>query len=292
MRILITGKNGQLGRSLQDVFAGTDHQIFAYASGELDITDQDQVGKVLTRDLPDIIVNAAAYTAVDKAEDEHEKAFQVNANGAENLAIYAQLANIPLIHISTDYVFDGNGVLPYKTDDATHPQGVYGKSKLAGERAVTETAIKHIVFRTSWVFSEYGHNFVKTMLRLGEERNQLGVVADQYGCPTYAGDLALAIKSVCHQYEQQAALSWGVYHFCGDLATSWHGFARSIFMLAEQEGVLGNRPALNAIESSTFPTSAERPAFSVLDTHSLSELNLVPSNWLVGLKKCVVCFNK
>lgn len=285
MRIAITGKNGQLGRCLQDVFSGTDHQIFAYTSSELDITDQDQVRKILTRDLPDIIVNAAAYTAVDKAEEEYEKAFRVNANGAENLAIYAQLANIPLIHISTDYVFDGNGVIPYKTDDATNPRGAYGKSKLAGERAVTETASKHIVFRTSWVFSEYGHNFVKTMLRLGEERNQIGVVADQYGCPTYAGDLALAIKSVCHQYEQQAALSWGVYHFCGDLATSWHGFARSIFLIAEQEGVLSNQPVLNAIESSAFPTPAKRPAFSVLDTRSIERLNLMPSDWLEGLTK-------
>lgn len=279
MRILLTGKNGQLGRCFQDVLIDTQHELFAYDSAELNIADAQQVELIIQNVKPDIIVNAAAYTAVDKAETDSENAYLVNAKGPELLAKQAAVLNSPLIHVSTDYVFDGEAVEPYLPTDQTNPQGVYGASKLAGERAVIVACEKHIILRTSWVFSEYGNNFVKTMVRLAKERDELNVVADQYGCPTYAGDLAQAILEICEQHEQNKPLAWGLYHYCGDTPTSWHGFARAIFAKAESLGVIAKRPQVTAISSDQYPTPAKRPAYSVMSTASLSVIDLQASSW-------------
>ena len=284
MRILLTGKNGQLGRCFQDVLTGTDHALFAYGSTELNIADAQQVTEVVQQVKPDIIVNAAAYTAVDKAETDSDNAYLVNATGPELLAKQAAVLNTPLIHVSTDYVFDGEAVEPYLPSDETNPQGVYGASKLAGERAVTAACEKHIIFRTAWVFSEYGNNFVKTMVRLAKERDELSVVADQYGCPTYAGDLAKAILHICEQHAQDKPLAWGTYHYCGDTPTSWHGFARAIFAKAEFLGVIDKRPQLKAISTDQYPTPAKRPEYSVMKDENLSLLGITPSDWSAGLR--------
>jgi dTDP-4-dehydrorhamnose reductase len=283
MRILLTGKNGQLGRCFQDVLKNTSHELFAYGSTELDIADALQVDRIIQQVRPDIIVNAAAYTAVDKAESDSERAYLVNATGPSLLAEQASALGIPFIHVSTDYVFDGAAVEPYLPSDKTNPQGVYGASKLAGERAVEGVCNKFIILRTSWVFSEYGNNFVKTMVRLAKERDVLSVVADQYGCPTYAGDLAHAILQICDQYEQGKALVWGIYHYCGDTPTSWHGFARAIFAKAEVLGAIAKRPQLKAICSDQYPTPVMRPVYSVMSTEALSVIGVQAPSWSASL---------
>ncbi|WP_421847905.1 dTDP-4-dehydrorhamnose reductase [Marinomonas sp.] len=285
MRILLTGKNGQLGRCFQDVIKNTELALFAFDSAELDITNAQNIDQVVRQTKPDIIVNAAAYTAVDKAETDSETAYLVNATGPCLLAEQAARLNIPLIHISTDYVFDGEAVEPYKPSDVTNPQSVYGASKLAGEESVTATCDKYIILRTAWVFSEYGNNFVKTMLRLAKERDSLGVVADQYGSPTYAGDIASAILTLCLDYQQNGSLAWGIYHFSGDIPTSWHGFARAIFSKAYQHGLLSKQPKLTALGTEQYPTPAKRPAYSLFDSKELDELHLSSSPWLQGLDK-------
>lgn len=282
MRILLTGKNGQLGRCFLDA-ASVEHDVHGFASDELDISDASQVAERIAQVKPDIIVNAAAYTAVDKAEEDSERAYAVNELGVKYLAAQAALLDIPVIHVSTDYVFDGKAVTPYLPSDETNPQGVYGASKLAGEKALAAATTKYIVLRTAWVFSEYGNNFLKTMIRLAKERDTLGVVADQYGCPTYAGDLALAIKELCEQYQSQNELAWGIYHYCGDTPTSWHGFARTIFALSKEQGVIDNIPKLNAISSDQYPTPAKRPEYSVMDLKGLDELSVKASQWVVSL---------
>ena len=283
MRILLAGKNGQLGRCFQDVLIGSNHELFAYGSEELDISDDQEVYNVLQQVRPDIIVNAAAYTAVDNAETDLENAYAVNAKGPELLSRQAADLDVPFIHVSTDYVFDGNAVQPYLPTDITNPQSVYGASKLAGEQKVIEICDKYIIFRTSWVFSEYGNNFVKTMVRLAKERDELSVVADQYGCPTYAGDLALAIYQICNQYDKNKTSAWGVYHYCGDSPTSWHGFARAIFFEALALGVIDKKPNLLAINSGQFPTPVKRPEYSVMSTEKLSQIGIVPPSWISAL---------
>lgn len=287
MRILLTGKNGQLGRCFQEVASSTAHQLFAYDSTELDISDMQQVAEVCAKVQPDVIVNAAAYTAVDKAEQEAERAYAVNEQGVRWLAEQAAQLDIPILHVSTDYVFDGLAVLPYQPTSATSPQGIYGASKRAGEVALLESGAGYVILRTAWVFSEYGNNFVKTMLRLAKERDALSVVADQYGCPTYAGDLAQALLQLCDQVAAGQTLACGVYHYCGDTPTSWHGFARTIFALAVESGVLEKAPKLTAISSADYPTPAQRPEYSVLDTAELAVLGVVNSPWLQRLKPVI-----
>lgn len=283
MRILLTGKNGQLGRCFQDVLKDTNHELFAYGSAELNIADASVVAAVFQQVKPDIVVNAAAYTAVDKAETDSENAYLVNATGPELLARQATNLAIPFIHVSTDYVFDGEAVEPYLPTDQTNPQGVYGASKLAGEINIAAACEKFIILRTAWVFSEYGNNFVKTMVRLAKERDALSVVADQYGCPTYAGDLAQAILEICEQHDQNKPLAWGLYHYCGDTPTSWHGFARAIFAKSYELGVISSCPQLTAISSDQYPTPAKRPEYSVMSTQALSAIGLQASSWSTRL---------
>ena len=261
MRLLITGAHGQLGQEL--IRQGGAHELKALARDQLDITDQGAVSDCMASFHPDAVINAAAYTAVDQAEMDVECAFAANRDGPANLARACQKNGTPLIHISTDYVFDGGKQGAYHEHDPVSPLGMYGSSKLAGEIAVEQFAGLWVILRTSWVFSAHGNNFVKTMLRLGAARDTLGVVADQYGCPTSANELARAIYAVL-----EAGCSGenrGVYHFCQPEPTTWHGFAKAIFSEAEKQGMDLKISTVNAITTADYPTPAKRPANSEMD---------------------------
>ncbi|CAI0797991.1 dTDP-4-dehydrorhamnose reductase [Serratia grimesii] len=279
MRVLLTGAAGQLGRCFIDRLPA-DWTLMAADSQKLDITDPTAVLSAVTQFKPDAIVNAAAYTAVDKAESEPEKAKAINAEGPGFLAAAAAKLDIPFVHISTDYVFDGTASAPYCENTPCSPKSVYGQTKLDGELAALKVNPKTIVIRTAWVFSEYGNNFVKTMLRVGTQRGELGVVSDQYGCPTYAGDIAEAIIAML----SKSQLSYGVYHFCGDTAVSWFDFAQSIFEEAQASGLYPHHVKVNPIASHEYPTPASRPAYSILSNDKIRALNLRPSPWKQQLK--------
>lgn len=269
MKLLITGATGQLGRCLQDrLVHNPAFQFSALSSSELDIADEQAVQTTVAHLKPDLIVNAAAYTAVDKAEDDVKKAFLVNDKGVENLAIACVSASIPLVHISTDYVFDGSASSPYLPDSATAPIGVYGASKLAGEQAALRTMEDVVIVRTAWVYSEYGNNFVKTMLRLAEARDEVSVVDDQIGCPTYAGNIASAILNICYAI-QEGAQNRGIYHYVDTPEMSWFDFAQKVFSVANDQELLDKEMVVNPIPTSAYPTKTARPAYSSLDTLSL-----------------------
>ncbi|WP_105180719.1 dTDP-4-dehydrorhamnose reductase [Pseudoalteromonas sp. T1lg21] len=292
MKVLLTGANGQLGLCFQDCISDSI-ELTALSSKELDITCKASVQKMVDSLKPDVIVNCAAYTAVDKAESEPEQAHAVNCQGPENLAYAAAMLDIPLIHVSTDYVFDGNATEPYLPTDSTSPQGIYGVTKLAGEQAIKAVTSKHIIIRTAWVFSEYGNNFVKTMLRLASERDELGIVADQHGCPTYAGDLAALIVVIVTRIESSDFRDYGLYHFCGDKAVSWYEFAESIFAVKAKLNANFSIPKLNKLTTEQFPTPAKRPKYSVMQDNRLSLLNLPESShWQDSLKTVIKKLNK
>nr|BAT24214.1 dTDP-6-deoxy-L-mannose dehydrogenase/ dTDP-4-dehydrorhamnose reductase [Klebsiella sp. SW4] len=277
MKVLLTGANGQLGRCFQDRVP-KDWIVFAANSTDLDITNQDTVLTTVARFQPDIIINTAAYTAVDKAETEAVIANLVNNIGPKNLALAAMKHNSRFIHISTDYVFDGKSDVPYTEVDPTNPLGVYGKTKLDGEQSVANILSKSIILRTAWVFSEYGNNFLKTMLFLGNERNSLGIVSDQRGCPTYAGDIAFAIIDLI-----KAQAEGGIYHYCGDSEVSWFDFAVAIFKHAEEKGKVIKIPELNAITTECYHTPAKRPLRSTLDTTKIQKIGILPSDWRLAI---------
>ncbi|KQN63722.1 dTDP-4-dehydrorhamnose reductase [Erwinia sp. Leaf53] len=282
MRILLTGANGQLGRCLQDRIPA-DWTLLPLASADLDITHSESVAVAVAEFKPDVIINAAAYTAVDKAENEVELARQVNRQGPANLAQAAKDNNARFIHVSTDYVFDGTSEKPYLETDTTNPLGVYGQTKLDGEKAVAEIFPDSIIVRTAWVFSEYGNNFLKTMLRVGEQRDVLSVVADQYGCPTYAGDIANTIISLI-----KLDAEGGIYHFSGDQETSWHGFAKKIFDLALENSKIRHAPVVEAITTDQYPTLAVRPTYSILSNRKIEVLGIKASRWEEAIKDVLI----
>lgn len=274
MKLLVTGANGQLGRCLLDRLADSDDRVVALGRDGLDITDRSGVNARVMAVRPDIIVNAAAYTSVDRAETDRETAWAVNAEGVEHLARAANRAGAALVHVSTDYVFDGTLRRPYLESDMANPVGVYGASKLAGEQAA-RLADRHLVVRTAWLFSEYGHNFLRTMIRLAHERDTLSIVDDQVGTPTYAGDLAEALVALCRGRPES-----GVYHFSGGEPCSWFGFTRAIFAACSQVSDTFPSPRLVPIASSDFPAPVQRPAYSVLDGGKLRrEAGVPPGNW-------------
>ncbi|AVJ16949.1 dTDP-4-dehydrorhamnose reductase [Serratia sp. MYb239] len=268
MKVLLTGSKGQLGSCFQDRLP-QGWEVWATDSEQLDITDGVKVHEAVLRFKPDVIVNAAAYTAVDKAESEHELAALINEIGPCNLALAAKEAGARLIHVSTDYVFDGSAKTPYVESAATNPLGVYGKTKLAGEQAVIAALPDAIIIRTAWVYSEYGNNFVKTMLRLGQERDSLGVVSDQYGCPTYAGDIAAAIIELLKNN-----VKGGIYHYCGSEDMSWFDFAKKIFELASETQLLNKNVIVNSIGTKDFKTLAARPQYSVLSNEKIGKVGV------------------
>jgi len=273
MKVLLTGAKGQLGRCFCDRLPAS-WDILATDSETLDITDLEQVKSVVAAYRPNFIVNAAAYTAVDKAEAEYDMAALINEIGPKNLATIANEVGARLVHISTDYVFDGNATAPYLEIADTNPLSVYGKTKLNGELAVSQIQPEALVIRTAWVFSEYGNNFVKTMLRLAPGRDTLGIVADQRGCPTYAGDIAMAIISLL-----QKEAPGGVYHFCGDSEITWSEFAEIIFSSALRQGVLQQVPVINSITTAQYPTPAARPKYSVLNCEKIQCEGVKLSSW-------------
>jgi dTDP-4-dehydrorhamnose reductase len=282
--LLVLGGEGQVGRALTSASAPAGWRIVSISRAAVDITYADQVARAIAAHEPTCVVNAAAYTAVDKAESERDAAFRINETGAGIVAQAASDALVPVIHLSTDYVFDGQASRPWREDDPVAPLGVYGASKAAGEAAVREAARRHVILRTSWVFGADGNNFVKTMLRLGAERPALKIVADQIGRPTSAHDLADAILAIAAK--QAAGVSsgslYGLFHFANHGAVNWFDFAREIFAMAAKRG--GPSPELTAIPTSDYPTPAKRPAYSVLDCDKLARLyGIHPRPWPAAL---------
>jgi dTDP-4-dehydrorhamnose reductase len=259
--ILVFG-NGQLGQELTRMGASRQAPLVTLSRAQADITDRTAIAEALQQHAPDLVVNAAAYTKVDLAETEVEAARQGNELGPAIIAEACAAAGVPLLHISTDYVFDGRKLDAYVEGDPVAPTGVYGRSKAAGERAVRAVAAQHLILRTSWVYGEFGHNFLKTMLRLATTREELRVVADQRGCPTSTRDLADAILRIAPRLIERDEV-WGTYHFAGSGVTTWHGFASRI--VAAQAPITGAKPRVTAITSAEFPTPARRPANSELD---------------------------
>ena len=259
MKVLLIGANSQLGRCLLDRVPA-DWSIVSTTSSELDITDFAQVTSTIERYQPDAIINTAAYTAVDKAESDEEHVFLVNAEGIKNIALTCNIANIRLVHISTDYVFDGTADKPYQTTDTPNPLSVYGRSKLAGELLVLAHSAQSQIIRTSWLYSEYGYNFMKTMIRLAEEgKCEVNVVDDQIGCPTYAGNLAQAIIEILQQ-----PISDRLLHYSDSKVMSWYEFAKDIFAYRKHQGLLYCQ--VKPVVSIEYPTPVKRPTYSVLQS--------------------------
>lgn len=282
-KFLITGANGQVGYCLTQQLQGKA-EILAVDRDGLDITDREAVFRTVADFRPDVIINAAAHTAVDRAETEIELSEAININGAKYLAEAAAEINALILHISTDYVFNGQGDKPYSETDPVDPQGVYGKTKQAGEIAVQNANPKSVILRTAWVFGEHGNNFVKTMLRLGKEREELGVVADQFGSPTYAGDIAAALIEIANQILAGKQDAFGIYHFSGQPYVNWHEFANEIFQQAVLQKILEKAPLVNAIATSDYPTPAKRPANSRLDLTKIQQIfGIKPSDWKKAL---------
>lgn len=289
MRLLLLGGNGQLGRELRRVLPALGEVIVATRDGAAaDVAadfDQPQALPALVRQIaPDVVVNAAAYTAVDRAESEPEAAFRANAEAPAALARGCATTGALLVHYSTDYVFDGRSARPYREDDATAPLGVYGMSKRAGEEAIRASGARHMILRTAWVYAAQGRNFLRTMLRLAAEREELRVVADQVGAPTPAAWIADATG----QLLRQGVPASGTWHLTAAGETSWHGFAQAIMDEAQAAGLLARRPRVLPITTAEYPTPARRPAYSVLDTAKLQrDFGIAPPAWRDGLRATV-----
>jgi dTDP-4-dehydrorhamnose reductase len=285
MKIAVFGTGGQIGREVCRAAWPPGHIILPLDRKAVDITNGAVVGAMLRREAADLAINLAAYTAVDRAENEPDRAWAVNCAGAAHIAAACGENATPLIHLSTDYVFDGRKTGPYREEDAVGPLGVYGSSKEAGERAVRAALAQHVILRTAWVFGAYGANFVKTMLKLAAERPVLRVVADQHGGPTAAADIAAALMLIAGYIERGEA-RWGTYHFAGAGPISWHGFAEAIFDLAAPQ--LAARPRVEPITTDQYPTPARRPMNSVLDCHKIHAVFGIPQpSWQVGLASVI-----
>ncbi|MGI2258566.1 dTDP-4-dehydrorhamnose reductase [Shewanella sp. GXUN23E] len=286
MKVMITGCRGQVGVCLVNQLSQiADIEVIALDSAALDIGNPEQVRAQIVTAKPDVIINAAAYTAVDKAESEPEQAYRVNAAGPGYLALAAKQINALFLHISTDYVFDGSGDVPYREDDNTNPKTVYGQTKLAGEQLVIESGCRYGIVRTAWVFGEHGHNFVKTMIKLAD-RAELNIVADQFGGPTYAGDIASALIIMMQKMVQTSDLASGIFHFSGAPHCSWYEFATHIFATAKSVGLVQTTPELCPIPSTAYPLPAQRPANSRLNCDRVyREFGIAPSDWQAALKQ-------
>ncbi len=290
LTLLITGPGGQLGREICLRAAETGHRVIPAGRPGFDITDQDLVTEVIRESGASIVVNTAAYTAVDKAEDEPEKAFRVNRDGPAFLASACSRFDIPLIHISTDYVFDGTKDGPYAETDPVNPGNLYGMSKASGEAEVRDRLDRHIILRTSWLYGTHGHNFVKTMLGLGLEREEIKVVSDRFGCPTWAGELASKILKLTRTALTLKEPHWGTYHCCGSGSTSWHGFAEEIFRLARPFIQLKVK-RVSPISSGDFPAGAARPRNSVMDCSAIDrDFGLSMKPWRETLASAIRWF--
>lgn len=291
MTVLVFGGNGQVGQELLRALQPLGRVVATTRSGQLpdgsacevaDFDHPESLTALLDRLQPSVVVNAAAYTAVDRAEQEADAARRANAEAPGVIARWCAAHGVPLVHYSTDYVFDGNGTAPYREDEPTAPLGVYGSSKRDGEEAVRAAGGRHLIFRTAWVYASHGANFLRTMLRVGAERDQLRVVADQVGTPTPAA----LIADVTAQALQHPGQLSGTWHLTASGQTSWHGFAEAIFAEALAIGLLAKVPSVEAITSAEYPTPAKRPAWSVLDNRKLQhDFAIGLPSWQEGLKR-------
>jgi dTDP-4-dehydrorhamnose reductase len=296
MVVLVTGANGQLGQSIQ-IIAGNypDIQFIFCSSSDLDITNKDNCEKVFSQSKPDFCINAAAYTAVDKAETEPEKAHSINVIGAKNLAEICKEFDTILLHISTDFVFNGNKSFPYTEEDATNPQSVYGQTKLDGEKAIREVLDNYFIIRTSWVYSQFGNNFMKTILRLAKERTSLSIVSDQIGTPTNAVDLAEAILEIVESQKSKTKkettntqhptpnTQFGIYNFSNEGECSWYEFAKKILEINNVN------IDLQPIPTTSYPTPAQRPKYSVLDKSKIKTVfGIDIKSWDESLRTLVI----
>lgn len=282
MVVLVTGSSGQLGQSLQFIAPNYPQIDFVFCDSKtLDITSLENCETIFSNYKPDFCINAAAYTAVDKAESEPKKAFAINVTGAKNLAEVSKKFDTVLLHISTDFVFDGNKKTPYLEQDLPNPTGVYGQTKLDGEKAIQQVLEKHFIIRTSWVYSQFGNNFMKTMLRLASERDTISVVNDQIGTPTNAVDLAeILVKIILTDNRQPTTDNFGIYNFSNEGQCSWYDFAKKIFEI--------NNISINLlpIPTTSFPTPAKRPSFSVLDKTKIKKVfGIEINNWENSIEK-------
>ncbi|MDA8574854.1 dTDP-4-dehydrorhamnose reductase [Alphaproteobacteria bacterium] len=284
LTLLVTGANGQVGQELRRRGPGRAQNVVALDRAGLDIGDADAVAAAVAKIRPSVIINAAAYTAVDQAESAAAEADRGNRIGPANLAAAAAAQNAALIHISTDYVFDGRGKRPYRADDPVAPLGIYGQSKEAGERAVRDALARHVILRTAWVYAAHGSNFMRTMLRVGHTRDELKVVDDQHGTPTPAADIAEACLSIAgHLAGSDGEKFAGTYHYVAEGETTWAGFAEAIFERAAV--VWGRRPSVTRITSAEYPVPAPRPAYSVLDcAPTLATFKTPRQPWQAGLE--------
>lgn len=291
MKILLLGANGQVGHELRRSLAPLGEIIATTRNGVLedggacetaDFDQPDSLPALVHRISPHVVVNAAAYTAVDRAEDEPDAAFRINAEAPARLAEACVARGAMLVHYSTDYVFDGQATRPYREDDATAPLGVYGASKLAGEQAIRHSGCRHMIFRTAWVYGNHGNNFMRTMLRLGAERDQLRVVADQVGTPTPAALIAVVTARIISGPVRAS----GTFHLTAEGQTSWHGFAMAIFESAQLRGLIARSPQVVPIATAEYPTRARRPAYSCLDTSALRQaFDIALPDWRHGLEQ-------
>ncbi|GAA3961645.1 dTDP-4-dehydrorhamnose reductase [Allohahella marinimesophila] len=284
MTILLAGAMGQVGREITERATNFGLDVVGFDAQDMDITDLEAIRRQAEACQPRVIINAAAYTAVDKAESERDLAFAINRDGASNLARVAAERNIPLLHISTDYVFDGDKDGDYIESDMPNPVSVYGESKYAGELAVAGHCEQSVVLRVSWVFGQYGHNFVKTMLRLGAERDELNVVNDQYGAPTPATSIADTLlgmaEKIVKRPDELTIDDWGLFHLPSDPGVTWYEFAVEIFEQAHAAGVLEKKPKVNPVGSEAYPTPVKRPKNSKLAGIRIYEA----SNWQAELR--------
>ena len=287
--MLVTGAGGQLGRELALRLRADEAVCLPRAA--LDLTDARAVQATLARLRPRVVINAAAYTAVDRAETEPELAFAANRDAPAVLARACAEVGAALLHVSTDYVFEGASRRPWREDDATGPINVYGASKLAGEQAIQRALPRHLIVRTAWLFGAHGPNFVRTVLRLARERGSLRIVHDQTGSPTWAGHLAEALIVLARRIAAGEALPFGVYHYAGAPATSWHGFAEAIVHAAVTQGMLAAPVPVVPITTAEFPMPARRPAWSVLDgARMAATFGLAPPDWRAGLDQTLAAW--
>lgn len=286
-KILITGSKGQLGNDLKQCIDTSKYQPIFTDKEELDITDETQLFQFFNRLKIDYIINCAAYTAVDNAEKDEKTAYKINAEAPALIAEIASKQKIKLIHISTDYVFNGLSYTPYREENPTNPLSVYGKSKLKGEKAILNSGCQYVIIRTSWLYSSFGHNFVKTMMRLGNERKELNVVYDQIGTPTYAADLAQACIEIIQKTEQkQIEFKKGIYHFSNEGVCSWYDFAQNIMQYLNLDC------KINPIETKNFPTPAKRPFYSLLNKEKIKQtFQIEIPYWHDSLIKCLNLIN-
>ncbi|MBM3224263.1 MAG: dTDP-4-dehydrorhamnose reductase [Candidatus Tectomicrobia bacterium] len=292
MKILVIGHRAMLAHELIPCLQQGHYEVVGCGRPAFDITQPASIQALLAGVRPDIVINTAAYTAVDRVESEPAAAFAVNRDGVALLAKACHTMHVPLVHLSTDYVFDGAQRRPYREDDPTAPLSIYGQSKWAGEEAIRTFQPQHMIVRTAWLYGAQGHNFVKTMLRLAHEQQVVRVVDDQYGCPTWTRALARALTVLCHALRDDRHLSpWGTYHYCGAGHTSWYGFACAIFE-AMRVAYPQRHYHLEAIPTVAYPTPAQRPAYTVLDCQKFeATFGFAPRPWHESLRACLQEFS-